>query len=402
MLNASEISKDNLHLNRLAPPTRNLCGGVGLIVLLLTCAIAFMQEDGLRRFYHTYLVSFSFVLSLSLGALFFVLLQHLTHASWSVVVRRLAEVTAANIPVLAILFIPILIGMGELYHWTHPEAVAADKLLQVKKPFLNIPFFLVRCIIYFAIWWRLASYLLDRSTAQDESGDPQETCRMGKVSTYGMALFALSLTFFSFDALMSLEPHWYSTIFGVYFFAGSMVGFIALITIFTFLLQRAGRVQKCITIEHYHDYGKLLFGFIFFWAYIAFSQYMLIWYGNIPEETMWYLARQEGQWFWVSMILIFGHFAIPFLALLSRYPKRRKPILFGWAVWMLLMHYVDLYWLVMPHFSEDTVPLHIIDSGCLVGITGIWLYGIIIIAKKRALIPVKDPRLEASLTFENA
>jgi hypothetical protein len=396
------IADINTRLDHLGATTVKLAGMVGLGGLLAAIAMGFFLPEGLNRFFHSYLVSYMFVLSLSLGALFFVMLQHLTHAGWSVVVRRLAEMVAANIPMLVVLFIPVLLGMGYLFHWIHPEVVAADPLLQSKKPYLNIPFFFVRCIAYFAIWWLLSWTMLDKSVKQDETGDPNLTLKMEKVSTFGMILFGLSLTFAAFDWLMSLTPHWYSTMYGVYYFAGSLCGFIALMIILSFLLQKKGCLLHAITREHYHDLGKLLFAFLFFWAYIGFSQYMLMWYANLPEETLWILHRQEGQWKWVSLLLLFGHFVIPFLGLLSRYPKRRKAVLCGWAVWMLLMHYIDLYWLVMPQFQQGTVPLHVIDLATFAGVAGLYVAGLVYIAKKRSLLAIKDPRLQESLTFENA
>ncbi|MBN2328840.1 MAG: quinol:cytochrome C oxidoreductase [Candidatus Omnitrophica bacterium] len=398
----SQIFEERTRLDRLGRIAARWSGIVGLASLGLTIVWSLYSAGGLDHFYHSYLTSFCYFLSLSLGALFFVMLQHLTRAAWSVAVRRIAEIVAASVPLFAILFIPILFGLTTLYHWTDGEAAAHDPLLQSKSPYLNSAFFLVRCVFYFACWWILSRYLFARSLQQDKSGDPSLTLKMEKVSAPGMILFALTLTFAAFDWLMSLDAHWYSTIYGVYYFAGSAVGFLALLTILCFLLQRSGRLTNVITIEHYHDLGKLLFAFIFFWAYIAFSQYLLIWYANIPEETAWYLKRQEGPWLWISLLLLFGHFIIPFLGLLSRYPKRRKTILAGWAAWMLIMHWIDLYWLVMPEFSRGRIPFHVIDLGCLLGIGGLFLATIAYIARGRSLAPLRDPRLGDSLTFENA
>lgn len=397
----SQILEEQTRLDRLGRMIVLWSGIIGLASLGLTILWS-ISTDGLHRFYYSYLTSFCYFLSFSLGALFFVMLQHLTRAAWSVVVRRIAEIVAAAIPLFVILFIPILFGLTTLYHWTDAAAVAHDPLLQAKSPYLNSAFFLVRCVIYFACWWILSRYLFARSLEQDENGNPSLTIKMEKVSAPGMFLFALTLTFAAFDWLMSLDAHWYSTIFGVYYFAGSVVGFMALLILLCFLLQRGGRLTNAITIEHYHDLGKLLFAFVFFWAYIAFSQYLLIWYANIPEETEWYLKRQEGQWLWISLLLLFGHFVIPFLGLLPRYPKRRKMILAGWAAWLLIMHWIDLYWLVTPEFSHGQIPFHVIDAGCIVGIGGLYAAAIAYIARGRSLVPLRDPRLGDSLTFENA
>lgn len=398
----SQIYEERTHLDRLGMTIFRWAGLMGIASLGLSFLASLVLHDGLHRFLQSYLVSYCYFLSFSLGALFFVMIQHLTRASWSVVVRRIAELIASTIPLFAILFIPILLGLGSLYHWADPNVVAHDSLLQAKQPYLNVAFFIFRCVAYFACWWIVSHYLLSRSIKQDESGDPAITLCLEKASAPSMALFGITLSFAAFDWLMSLDAHWYSTIFGVYYFAGSIAGFMALLTLFCYLLQRSGRLVRAITIEHYHDLGKLLFAFIFFWAYIAFSQYLLIWYANIPEETAWYLKRQEGQWLWVSLALLFGHFIIPFLGLLSRYPKRRKMLLSVWAVWILIMHWIDLYWLVLPQFSPGRIPFHFVDIGCLVGICGLFIANLCWIARGHSLIPLRDPRLGESLTFENA
>lgn len=365
--------------------------------------------NGWDVFFRSYLLNYCYVLSLALGALFFVLLQHLTRAGWSVSVRRLAEFIAATLPLLALLFLPLLVpvfkGMDGVWSWTNPQVVAEDPLLRAKQPYLNVPFFVVRCAIYFGIWSLLARFYLKTSVAQDASGDPELTLRMQWWSAPGMLLYALTVTFFALDALMTLQPHWYSTIFGVYFFSGAVVGFFALLALVVYFVQRAGRLTRSVTIEHYHDIGKLAFGFVVFWAYIAFSQYMLIWYANIPEETIWYRPRQgDTWWIGVSLVLLFGHFVAPFVVLLSRYPKRRPGLLVLACAWLLLMHWIDIYYLVgpQPHMvgGADT-PLHVTDFLLLVGLGGLFVCGLLRPMGRYALLPERDPRLSESLTFEN-
>jgi len=391
-------------------------GAVGpraCVVLLLlgsvTLAVAFglgkAEDDELRYFLHSYLTSYYYFLSISLGALFFVTLQHVTRAGWSVTVRRLAELLAANMLVLAILFLPIVIsviqGNGSLYRWADPQVVAGSELLQHKAPYLNSRFFVARSVLYFAIWGLLGWYFLSRSVRQDRSGDAKLTQRMERFSAPALLLFAATLTFASFDWLMSLEAEWFSTIFGLYCYSGAVVGSLAAIILLAMLLQATGRLTAPITVEHYHDLGKLLFSFVFFWGYIAFSQYMLIWYANIPEETSWYLARQTGSWRWVSLLLLFGHLLIPFVGLLSREVKRRKTLLGFWAVWLAVFHWVDLYWLVMPSFDGTSARIGLIDGTCLLGIGAVYVAGLVLVAGRRSLVQVADPRLEESLTFEN-
>jgi hypothetical protein len=396
-----DIFEENRRLGASADRVAWGLGVLGAAGLLTSLLIAAVIEDGWSRFLYSYLVSFCFLLSVALGALFFVILQHLTRAGWSVTIRRLAEYCTTCIPLLGVLAIPILIGMHQLYHWSHADAVAGDELLQWKRPWLNPTFFVARIVFYFLVWGLLARYFFTTSVRQDESGEVKLTLRMQAVSAPAMVLFALTVTFAAFDLLMSLDPHWYSTIFGVYFFAGGVVGFFALLTLVTFTVQQSGRLRHVITVEHYHDLGKLIFAFIVFWAYIAFSQYMLIWYANIPEETTWLLERQTGQWAAVGLILLFGHFVVPFLALIARIPKRQKRALVLGAVWVLAMHWVDMYWLVMPTISPGRVPLHVLDATCLIGLGGLCTAAVMHRMRRHSLVPERDPRLREALIFEN-
>ncbi len=404
-MKAVDISKDINQIGDVAPRATRVMGTAGLAAGVLCVVLAMIQTDGWSRFYHAYLVSYCFFLTISLGALFFVILQHLTRAGWSVVVRRIAEILASNLGLLAILALPILfdvISSHHLYPWTRPELIQENHLLQMKRPYLNETFFIIRIVFYFALWIGLARFFFRNSIKQDTSGDIALTARMQRVSAPGMLLFALSVTFASFDLLMSLNPLWFSTIFGVYFFAGSLVAFFAVLPISTHLLQKGNRLKHAITTEHYHDMGKLIFAFIVFWAYIAFSQYMLQWYGNLPEETEWYLVRQTGPWPAASLFLLAGHFVIPFFVLLSRHPKRHRNLLFAGAIWVLAMHWFDLYWLVMPEISPARIPFSLLDAASFIGVGG--LYGAAVCYRMRniALIPQRDPRLGESLAFENA
>lgn len=395
----ADLSRDKTRLETLA--TGILRGGftASFVGILLAVFLA-LSPGGERRFFFSYLHNFVFFLSLVLGGLFFVLIQHLTRATWSVAVRRIAEGIAANAWLAALLFLPVLLGLGELYLWLDPQAVAHDPLLQGKEPFLNRTFFMVRCALYFGVWIALGRYYLSRSTTQDRTGDPAITVRMQKWSAGGMVLFALTLTFAAFDFVMSLDPHWYSTIFGVYFFAGSAVGGLSLIVVTAYVLQGQGRLIHVIGRRHYYDLGTLLFAFTVFWTYIAFSQYMLIWYSNISEETAWYLPRRTGSWSAVGMMLVFGHFLIPFFFLMSRWVKRRRGLVTLAAVWMLAMHWLDLYWLIMPELSPAGIRPHLLDFACLLGIGGLFMAGIALNLRSHSLVPEKDPRLAGSLAAE--
>ena len=341
----------------------------GVIGLVVTVVAWFLDS---ARFYHAWLTAFAFWVSLSLGALFFTMLHHLAGAQWSTVIRRMSESFLAPFPYMAIFFIPIIFGMHDLYHWTHEEAIAHNPILEWKTPYLNQTFFVIRAAIYFAVWIFLSRRLYGFSKAQDEGHSPELLAKMRSTSAWGMVIFAITITFAAFDWLMSMEPMWYSTIFGVYFFAGGLLSAVCLITLTALWLRRRQVLDNAITHEHYHDLGKLVFGFIIFWGYIGFSQYMLIWYANIPEETSWYLMRWEGSWKAVSLLMILGYFSIPFLITIFRATKRSLGLLGFMVVWLLLMHWVDMYWLVFPTWpgADGNAHFHWMDLSAVVGIGG--------------------------------
>lgn len=399
------------------PAERRQLAGAGRVaaaaavigLLGLAAGTALGPVHGWEAFFRSYLLNYAYVLSLALGALFFVMLQHLVRAGWSVALRRLAELVAGTLPLLAVLFLPLLVpvltGMAGLYEWSDPGHVARDALLQHKRPYLNPPFFLVRCGLYFVTWLLLARLFTRLSSAQDASGDVRLTLRMQWWSGPGLLLYGLTVTFFAIDALMSLSPHWYSTIWGVYFFSGAVVGFLALLIVLVAAVQRAGALRVSVTAEQYHDLGKLLFGFVVFWAYIAFSQYLLIWYANLPEETVWYAVRQAGPgWAAVSLALLCGHFFLPLLALMSRYPKRRPGLLAAAAIWLLAMHWLDLYIIVAPRPGAPAAgppPLHLTDLALLAGLGGLLVAAIVRPMARRTLLPERDPRLAEAQTYRN-
>ncbi len=424
-MHGGSLSGENRFLGDLAPRLGRIGGLGGVLLLGAALLVGAMAGSGWERFLRGYVVAFCFALSLCLGGLFFVMLQHLTRAGWSVVVRRIAEGFAANLRWIWILFIPILIGAfkTDLYLWAGPAA-GEDPALRHKAAFFAPWFWVTRSLFYFAVWGWLAAYFLKRSVEQDETGDPEITLRMQRVAAPGMILYALTQTFAIIDWVMSAEPHWYSTIFGVYYFAASCCGFFASLILACLLLQRSGRLTGLITTEHYHDLGKLLFAFgIAFWAYIAYSQYMLIWYANIPEETMWLTVRQLGGWKTLSLLLLFGHFGVPFVLLVSRWPKRWRGGLAAAACWMLLIHYLDVYWLAMPRVPHELIanaasyaelaarfPVEgraydlnygLVDLLCAAGMAGLVVAGGASALSGRSLIPQKDPRLPESLAFEN-
>ena len=384
------------------PRTFVIPAAVGLGALGLGALTALAGDAARADFFRAYLTSLVFYLSLALGALVFVLLAHLMRAGWSVALRRVAEVVAWTLVPLAPLTLVVILGLHDLYEWSHADAVAHDALLQHKQAWLNPTFFVLRIVAYVVVWAGMATLLLRRSLVQDRTGDPELTVRNENFAGPATIVFAFSVTFASFDLLMSLDPHWYSTIFGVYYFAGAFLGFTALLVVLLAVLGRHSEIGHLVGTEHRHDLGKLLFSFVVFWAYIGFSQYMLIWYSNLPEETVWYAARQTDPWTAVSWLLLFGHFLAPFLVLMSRHPKRRNTVLLGAALWLLAMHALDLYWLVMPSVRPAGPLVRLVDVACFVGLGGLFCAALAWRLARVNLIPLRDPRLDESLGFENA
>jgi hypothetical protein len=369
--------------------------------LVGAAACAILGAANPKQFFFSWLVSFLFFLSLALGALFFVLIQYAAQGGWGIVLRRIGETAFATLPVMAVLFLPLLVGLRDLYSWAAPGAAEHDALLQWKAPYLNVPFFLIRAAIYFGVWCVIALFYYRGSRSQDVTGDPGVTARLRRFAGPAIIVLALTQTFAAIDWIMSLTPHWYSTIFGVYFFAGSFVGFIALLSIVAAAMRRAGLLDTVISAEHLHDVGKLLFGFTAFWAYIAFSQFFLIWYANLPEETIWYKDRLEGSWKTISILLMAGHFGVPFFYLMGRAVKRRGSTLAVGGAWLLAMHFVDLYWQVMPTLHPEGIRPSALDVAAFVSIGGCFVATATWLLRRQALVPLRDPRLAESLAFEN-
>ncbi len=304
------------------------------------------------QFYVSYLPAFLFVLTCVLGMLFFVILHHLVDAGWSTVVRRPAEQILAAFPILLLAFIPIAVGtyQGKLFRWYPPDP--GDHLLHQKSAYLNLPFFLVRAGIFFAIWLALSHFFRSWSLKQDRTGNLALSKSMRKLAPPAMILFGLTISFAAFDWIMSLDHHWSSTIFGVYLFAGSATAAIALLTLVT-LAMRNGRLLGKVPESVVHDLGKWLFAFSVFWAYIAFSQYFLIWYSNIPEETVFFIDRWSGDWWILSLLVPAGQFVIPFVLIMSANVKKNALMLSFVSLIVLVSHFADLYWLTVPAHLPD-------------------------------------------------
>ncbi|MGD9692344.1 MAG: quinol:cytochrome C oxidoreductase [Phycisphaerales bacterium] len=360
----------------------------------------------------SYHIGFLFVLALSLGSLGLVMVFHQTGAGWSAVIRRVFEQVMWSVPLALALFVPVLVlsvvpGIvkpGLLFKWMNPEYVAGDVLYQKKEAFLNVPFFVIRAVIYFAVWIALAGVLRKLSLGQDIDGDKWRTWKMRRISAPGLLLLALTAAFASFDWIMALDYHFFSTMFGVYFFAISMVSTMSFCVLTLLVLRAKGRLHGVFTGEHLHDMGKLVWGLTIFWAYIGFSQYFLIWYANIPEETAWLLARREGGWLSVSTALAVGKFAIPFIVLLARPARRSVGVMTVVCVWVLVMTLVDLFWLIRPELKPAGTPSLEVTWVDVVGPLGpIAIFVGVFIRRlgKAPLIPTKDPRLDLSLHHVN-
>jgi hypothetical protein len=374
--------------------------GAVLGVIGLAASVAFASGQP-RQFYFCWLVAYLYFLSLALGSLFLVLCLFVCHAGWSVSLRRVLENTMATLPIFAVLFIPVWLGRHELYIWTDPAEVAKEAALRGKSGYLNETFWVIRAIFYFVCWSALAVYFSRESQRQDLTGDEAITRRLQRVAAPGIIVFSFTISFAAIDWMMSLEPEWYSTMYGVYYFAGSILAALAFLVLGIAFIHVRGGLRGVVTVEHTHDVGKLLFGFTIFWTYIAFSQYFLIWYGNIPEETLYYMHRAQGSWPKVAAVLIFGHFVIPFFFLMPRAIKRSMPLLTAAALWLLAMQFMDIYWCVMPVFRHESARPGVLDATTMLAVGGFFLAWLGWVSSRRALVPLRDPRLTESLSLEN-
>ena len=383
---------------------------------------------GGEHFYFSYLVGYMGVLGIVLCALFFTMLQHITRAGWSVTVRRLAENIAWTILPLLFLFIPVLVGSHDIFHHWMGAQAANDPVLVGKSAWLNETFFFARVGIYFTVWIVLAWFFRSKSVKQDGNGDPAITLSLSRTAAPGLLLFALTITFAAFDWIMSIDPHWFSTIFGITYFAGGYMAFLAFTVLMAKWLGSKGYLSEAINTEHYHDLGKLLWGFMVFWTYTNFSQYMLIYYANLPEETLWFANRAKDGWGAIGVVLIVGHFLFPFAFGLSRNVKRSGIGLMFFSVFLLVIHCIDMQFLILPgqtgghgehaageatHATVDsTAPfmaqlseyLHQIswaDFGCFAGLLAIVAGLTILNIRRTNLVPTRDPRLAESLHFQN-
>ena len=368
-----------------------LVGGAALGICIVG---AFPNPD---QFFRSYLVGYLFWIGIALGSLAILMLHQMVGGAWGFVICRTLESATRTLPLMGLLFVPLLFGMHHVYVWARPEAVAADELLQHKSPYLNFPFFATRAAIYFTIWIGIAYFMNKWSAELDRAAEPSLVRRLQRLSGPGLLLYGLTVSFAFVDWVMSLEPHWFSTVYGVMFMIGQALGALAFAIVVTALLVKRKPLSDVVAPSHFHDLGNLLLAFVMLWAYIAFSQYLIIWSGNLPEEIPWYLQRSSGGWQWVALLLFLFHFCLPFLVLLSRGAKRRVRILMTVAATLTVMRLVELFWLVAPAFHPAGFRLHWMDLGAPIGIGGIWIALFVWQLGKRALLPVYDPRLKEAL-----
>ncbi|OGU67776.1 MAG: quinol:cytochrome C oxidoreductase [Stygiobacter sp. RIFOXYA12_FULL_38_9] len=345
------------------------------------------------------IIGLTFIISIAVGALFFVAIEYLSGAVWSTPFRRVSEIISSFVVLVPLIVIPLLFNLHSVFHWTHPEVVNADKVLSEKAPYLNINFFVIRIAAFIAIWM-LFQYLITRnSLRQDSTKDQTLTTKNVKLSAVFIPFFALTISFTGIDWLMSLEPHWFSTIFGIYYFSGTVLAALATITYVAVTLNENGYLVKGLTTDHYYSMGALLFAFINFWAYIAFSQFLLVWYANLPEETFWFLQRWEGSWIIWTVGLMVVHFLVPYFGLLSQPSKMNPAKLKFFALWILAAHYYDLYFLVMPNYSRSGVALSWYELGFPILLVGLMILLFVSKSKKQNLVPVGDPKLKRGIDF---
>jgi hypothetical protein len=362
---------------------------VGLVAAVLCAGGALIFPP---VFFRAYLVAYIFWLGIPIGCLALLMLHHLVGGRWGFMIQRVLEAATQTLPLMGLFSIPLFFGLSDLYPWARQEIVAADPLLQQKAAYLNIPFFIARAVFYFAVWIVLGRLLVTWSLRQDQSADGTLTLRLQRLSGPGLVLYGLTVTFASIDWMMSLEPKWYSTIFGMIFMISFGLAAMGLAILATRFLESEMPLARVVSPDRWHDLGNLLLALVMFWAYLNFCQFLLIWSENLAEEIPWYLHRLGGGWEWIAIALILFQFALPFVLLLSRNSKRNSQTLSVVAAAILFMHWLDILWMVAPSFYPARFHIHWLDIVAPVGIGGLWLAAFIRYLKARSLLPLHDPR----------
>ncbi len=378
-------------LNRVR--TVALVVGVALSALLVLGALIDRAQ-----FFHAYLVGFIFWTGISIGSLALLMLQHLTGGAWGLIIRRVLEASTRTLPLILLLFVPVVVGLNQIYPWTNRAEMDQVPTLHEKAAhYLNPPFFIGRALVYFAIWSLLALLLNWLSLQQDRTADANLKKRVQMVSGPGLGILILTITFASIDWVMSLEPAWSSTIYGLIFVASWSLSALAFGILMMSWLSRREPMNAVIQTSHFHDWGNLLLALVMLWTYFAFSQYLIIWSGNLPEETVWYVARKHGGWGAIALGIVILQFVFPFLTLLSRAAKKSPQKLALLAVLILAMRVVDVIWLIEPTYNREQFHLSWMDIVAPVAMGGLWLATFAWQLQKRSLVPINDPQLEQAL-----
>jgi hypothetical protein len=355
------------------------------------------------QFFRSWLVGFLLCLALTTGSLALLMLQHLSGGQWGLIGRRIFEAASRNLPVVMLFFLPLLFRMPSVYHWAAPGAAAHDEILRQKAGYLNVPFFIGRAVFYF-LTWMLCTFMLNKYSAAQERGeagmDPADTRQARVVAAPGLLVYALTISFAAVDWVMSINAHWFSTIFGMLLMVSQGLTAFAFVIAILALLIETEPLASYLTSRHFHDFGKLLLAFVMLWAYLAFSQFLIIWGANLPEEIPWYLQRIRGPWGYVSLLLAFGQFVLPFLLLLSRNLKERASLLAKVAIGVLIMRLIDLIWLVEPNYERAGFPIHWMDVAVPGGLLGVWLFLFVRQLRSRSLLPLNDPFFKKEFAHE--
>ena len=373
-------------------------GGAGLVL----AAIGLVLRPG--DLMPSWLIGFLFCTGLSLGSLSLLMMQHMSGGNWGLVSRRIFEAASRLLPYCVLLFLPVAIFAPKLFLWAQgPAVVQADEILKFKQPYLNLPFFWIRAAVYFLVWFGCAM-LLNRWSAQQDRGEAgvteRDTLRFRVISAPGLLIYVVLMSLAAVDWIMSLDPHWYSTIFGFIMVAGQALTALSFAVAVLALFATREPMNQVLKAGHFHDLGKLMLAFVMLWAYFSFSQFLIIWAGNLPEEIPFYLRRFDGGWGFFSLVLAFGHFVLPFCLLLSRDLKRRPHMLARVAWFIIAIRLVDLIWLVAPNFNPNTggfMPVTLANIGVPLALAGVWLVLFAQQLGKLPLVPVNDPYFKTML-----
>lgn len=385
-MNLTEVNPRLGFLQKIAA----IVGAVGIVVWILGLFVGTREQ-----FFQSYLFAYLFWIGIPLGSFALLMLQHMVHGMWGSAIRRLLEGAALTIPLMGLVFLPILLfGMTDLYEWARPEVVANDPILQHKVPYLNMPFFIARAIGYYVIWTAITLLLIKWSNEEDKTKDPAMQKRYRMLSGPGIALYVLTMTFAAFDWGMSLEPHWFSAIYGVIYMIGQGLSTFAFMILMVALLADRKPLSDILVTKHFHDLGNLLLAFTILWTYMSLSQFLIIWSANLPEETPWYIHRQSGSWNTIAVAVVLVQFVLPFFLLLQRFMKRKIQHLWKVAIVIFVMRFVDLFWTVVPAFNNTLADVHWMTYAAPIGLGGLWVAVFVEVLKRRPIIPIGDPHMQ--------